>query len=819
MSPTAPVPSPARPVASIAGGASVSRRDFVQHCAWGALALTAAPLLRAGPAAGGAEGGGGSGPATRVLALDRGWRFGGKFHAAALAPDYNDAGFAPVSLPHAVTQLSWQDWDPAAWQDVWIYRRQFHLPEDFSGRRVFLHFEGVMVGATPTINGHTLPTHLGGYLPFRYEITAWLVPGANVLAVAVDGRWSNVPPQGAAVGAKRVDYLEIAGLHRGVRLEALPAVHVADVFAKPVRVLEADRRVEVRCTLDAALVPPEPLVVDVELRRGGTVVARAQQETRWERPGRWEVSLTLTKLGRIELWDTEAPHLYDVVTTLRRAGRPVHDHRVRIGFREARFTLDGFFLNGRRRQLFGLNRHEIYPYVGYAMPARVMRRDAQILKQDFNCNFVRCSHYPQSAAFLDACDELGLMVWEEVPGWGYLGDEPWKELLVRDVADMIVRDRNRPAIVIWGTRVNESPNDQPLYHRTKALARTLDDSRPTSGSMTSGTRKNWAKEWHEDVFAFDDYHAGPNGTVGIHAPVEGYPYLLAEAVGQFNYTAGKGFDSKYRRAGDIALQQQQALRHAEAHSRAAANPRNCGVIAWCAFDYASLVNPHHNLKCPGVADSFRLPKLGGSFYLAQGDPAVRPVIVPNFYWDFGPQTPRGPGRQVAIFSNCERLEVWVADRKVAEARPDAARYPHVPHPPFFVDLDVDGSGQPELRIDGYVGERRVLSRRFSADPAQDRFVCAVDDAALVGDGSDGTRLSFKVVDKYGAERAFGRGAVTFRVEGAAELVGDNPFTLDDSGGVGAVWVRPREGASGRITVTARHSALGEQTVAIAVQRA
>ena len=107
------------------------------------------------------------------------------------------------------------------------------------------------------------------------------------------------------------------------------------------------------------------------------------------------------------------------------------------------------------------------------MPPRVMRRDAEILRREFNCNAVRCSHYPQSEAFLDACDELGLMVWEETPGWQYLGDAAWKELVVRDVQRHGARDRNHPAIIIWGVRVNESQNDPALYERTDAAAKSL----------------------------------------------------------------------------------------------------------------------------------------------------------------------------------------------------------------------------------------------------------------------------------------------------------------------------------------------------------
>ena len=793
----------------------VSRREFAQHCALSALALAAAPILGCRSARSGRTLPR-TGPAGRTIPLDQDWLFGGKFDPAAIAPGFDDAAFTRVSLPHSVVKLSWQNWEPAAWQEVWVYRRHFALPKECQGLRTFLHFDGVMVGATPTINGHTLPQHLGGYLPFRYEITNQLAEGGNVLAVAVDSRWSNVPPEGSPVGAKRVDYLEPGGIYRSVRLEAVPQIFINDVFAKPVKVLDADRRVEVVCSIDAAAPASQPVQIEVELRSGDRVVSRAQETLRIEAAGPKQVALTLSKLGNVALWDTRAPNLCDVVVTLSIGGKPVHDYRARIGLRDARFELDGFFLNGRRLQLFGLNRHELYPYVGGAMPRRVMRRDAEMLRREFNCNIVRCSHYPQSETFLDACDELGMMVWEETPGWGYIGDEAWKELLVRDVNDMILRDRNHPAIIIWGTRANESANEVELYRRTRALAKSLDDSRPTSGSMTPGSKKNWQRDWHEDVFAFDDYHSAPDGSVGIAAPVPGVPYMLAEAVGQFNYSKGKGFDSKYRRAGDAITQQQQAVRHAQAHSKAAASPRNCGLIAWCGFDYASLVNPHNNVKCPGVADVFRIPKLGAAFYQAQVSPQVRPVIQPSFYWDFGPQTPRGPGKRAAIFSNCERLELFVNGRRQATLHPDSANFPHIQHPPFWADLELDGAGHPELRIDGYVGGRLVLSRSFSSNAADDRFFLQADDTELIGDGADATRLAFKVVDKFGADRAFASGEVAFDLTGPGVLVGDNPFSLVDSGGVGAIWIRTLPRRPGRITVKAVHSLLGARAVEIKV---
>ncbi len=132
---------------------------------------------------------------------------------------------------------------------------------------------------------------------------------------------------------------------------------------------------------------------------------------------------------------------------------------------------------------------------------------------------------------------------------------------------------------------------------------------------------------------------------------------------------------KYRRAGDIGEQTSQAIYHAQAHSRAADHPRIAGVIAWCAFDYASLMNPYNDVKCPGIADVFRIPKLGASFYLAQVDPSVRSVIEPNFYWDFGPQTSSGPGDHAAIFSNCDRLELFIDGKHHATLTSRSRQFP------------------------------------------------------------------------------------------------------------------------------------------------
>ncbi|MBV9502034.1 MAG: hypothetical protein JO138_21900 [Acidobacteriaceae bacterium] len=778
-----------------------SRREWIKNSVAGTAALSFTPTIHA-------HHNQTRGAANRSVLLNQDWLFSSEPDPSALQPEFDDRAFARITVPHSVAPLSWQNWNPQSWEKICTYRRRFPLPRDLTGHRVFIEFEHVMIAATAVINGHKLPEHRGGFLPFGYEITDFCKED-NVLAMTVDSRWLNIPPEGSPKGPKSIDYLLPGGITGSVRLLAFPQAFIRDVFATPLNVLSSNRTLEITCWIDAASLPQAPLQLEAVLQDGGRVIRHSAARLNLRRRGLSQATLTLSGLEHVNLWDIEAPHLCDLVVTLFLKEQALHEYRTRVGFREARFELDGFFLNGRRVQLFGLNRHELYPYAGRAMPDRVLRKDAEILRRELNCNAVRCSHYPQSEAFLDGCDELGLLVWDEIPGWQYIGDEAWQELAVRDVQEMVRRDRNHPSIVIWGVRINESKNDPALYRRTKEAAKALDDSRPTSGSMVHLSTDNWL----QDVFAYDDYHSAPDGSVGLVPPVPGVPFFFSEAVGQFSY-GDRGFHNKYRRAGDVKMQQKQALYHAQVHDRGAADPRYAGVIAWCAFEYGSLLNDYAGVKYPGVADVFRIPKLGASFYRAQIDPRERPVIEPNFYWDFGSATPSGPGKDLAIFSNLEKLEIFLDGKRHSVLYPDRAQFPRLKYPPFFADLTIDGVSKPELRIDGYIGDRLTFSRSFSADPAGDELLLRVDHPAILGDGSDATRLMFQVVDKFGAPRLFAGGLVTFWIEGPGVIVGDNPFNLAESGGAGAAWIKTRPKSTGRIRIYARHSQLGPKIVDI-----
>ena len=142
--------------------------------------------------------------------------------------------------------------------------------------------------------------------------------------------------------------------------------------------------------------------------------------------------------------------LYEVKTELLQNGNVLDENITLFGFRTAVFLQDGFYLNGKKVKLRGLNRHQSYPYVGYAMPESMQKRDADILKNELGVNAVRTSHYPQSRHFVERCDELGLLVFTEIPGWQHIGDEIWKKQAVENVKDMVEQYRNHPSVILWG---------------------------------------------------------------------------------------------------------------------------------------------------------------------------------------------------------------------------------------------------------------------------------------------------------------------------------------------------------------------------------
>jgi beta-galactosidase len=217
-----------------------------------------------------------------------------------------------------------------------------------------------------------------------------------------------------------------------------------------------------------------------------------------------------------------------------------------------------------------------------------------------------------------------------------------------------------------------------------------------------------------------------------------------------------------------------------------------------------------------VADGFRVPKPGAAIYQTQGDPAVRPVIVPVFFWEAAGAVP-APGQTAMIASNCERLDVFIGGTLVASAQPATGSplYGGLAHPPFLVRLPKRlPKPAPDLLIRGFAGGRPVAQVRMSANPDGDALAMAADDATISADGSDATRVVFRAVDAFGNQRRYGRGQVALTLSGPATLLGDNPFEFGQYGGLGAAWIRSLAGQPGAIALTASHPLLGQAEVRV-----
>jgi len=731
-----------------------------------------------------------------TLSFNHGWLY----LPEADASQRPDADFERVTLPHSNVILPHNNFDDQEYQFSSSYRKRFTLPEPLNGRRLFIDFEGAATATTLTLNGQRFAEHRGGYVPFSFDLTDFIdEDGENVLEVMLDSRErADVPPWGFMV-----DYMGFGGIYREVSLRYVAPIHIENVHVKTYGVVTGKRQVEFRVHLRNLSDAPQAVVVVAGMAFWHDEIAQATVQ-----PGTSEVVTLWSDLtdfpdGSFELWSPQSPRLYDFTIHLSAdAGFGSVDEQqldavtVRSGFRQAEWRDDGFYLNGERLQLRGLNRHQMYPYIGAAAPARLQRRDADIIRYELGCNLVRTSHYPQSRHFLDRCDEIGLLVFEEIPGWQYLGGAEWQELVLRDVRAMIERDWNRPSIILWGVRINESWDNHDLYTRTNALAHELDPTR-----ATGGVRFFMGSEFLEDVYTLNDF------SNGVQEPQE-TPHLITEFNGHMFPT--KSYDHDTRLI-------EHALRHLRIQAQAATTGGVSGAIGWCAFDY----NTHKEFGAGdrichhGVMDIFRLPKYAAYAYGSQIDPSERIVLFAATNWRLG-DVDEGLIQPIYVFSNCDEIEVFVGDQRKGRYQPDHDSFPNLPHPPFKVDgLDVMlAFPYGDLRVVGYIGGEPVAEQRIANDGVPHTLRLWSDDAVLRPDDADMTRVTFAVTDAYGTPLRYAATVVTLTVEGPGQLIGTNPFPL--IGGQAALYLKAGL-AAGDVIIRAEAPRLQPAEIRLAIR--
>ena len=594
--------------------------------------------------------------------INNDWQFTPQFSEALLEARMED--LESVRLPHTCKELPYHYFSEEEYQMICGYRKVLDVPDEWKGKRVLMTIDGAAHYAEVYINGEKCGEHYSGYTAFTIDLSAYLKYGdENILVIRLDTRESlNIPPFGFVV-----DYLAYGGIYRDVYLDIRDQTYIADVFVKPEISGKIISDVTIRGNCDG-----------VSMRQ--YAVMNGQRTLIAEGNG--------PKLDGyvedVQLWDVDYPTLYTIETELILNDQILDIHRVRVGFRSTEFKTDGFYLNGRKLKIRGLNRHQSYPYVGYAMPRSMQEFDADILKKELGLNAVRTSHYPQSQYFIDRCDEIGLLVFTEMPGWQYIGDDAWKEQAVTNVEEMILQYRNHPSIILWGVRINESADDEAFYIRTNALAHKLDPTR-----QTGGVRCIKNSQLLEDVYTYNDFvHDGiasgcePKAKVTSDAKK---PYLITEYNGHMFPT--KAFDCEDHRV-------EHALRHARVLDAVASQDDICGSFGWCMADY----NTHKDFGSGdricyhGVLDMFRNPKLAAAVYAIQQERDT--VLEVSSAMDIGehPASRRG---EVWVFSNADSVKMYKNGRFLKEYVPGNEKFPNLEVSPILID-DYIGNALEEI---------------------------------------------------------------------------------------------------------------------------
>ena len=613
---------------------------------------------------------------THRLYLNDDWLFTEQFEDSLVAPEYPENTLQPVRLPHTCKETPFHYFDESLYQMVSGYRRHLLIPKNWQGKRILLTFEGAAHDSTVFCNGKKVGEHHCGYTAFTVDLTDNVLYGQdNLLCVRLDSRENlNVPPFGYVI-----DYMTYGGIYRDVRLEVKEKVSLSDIFVHTA--------IDFRSSPVTAQITSEITLTEINenvtIRQYYMPKSTAAAQESWrllcEQTVSTDVScdkefsLTATITAPL-LWDTEEANLYILKTQLYQDNTLLDETETTFGIREAVFKKDGFYLNGRKLRIRGLNRHQSFPYVGYAMPKSMQRLDADLLKKELGLNAVRTSHYPQSHYFLERCDELGLLVFTEFPGWQHIGDDSWKAQAVANAEDMIRQYRNHPSIILWGIRINESPDDDAFYEKTNAVAHKLDPSRPTGGVRAM-------KKSHllEDVYTYNDFlHDGEmpgcDPKKKVTSDME-KPYLISEYNGHMYPT--KAFDNEERRS-------EHAIRHANVLDAVASQSDIAGSFGWCMFDY----NTHKDFGSGdricyhGVMDMFRNPKLASNIYACEQEQT--PVLEITSSMDIGehPGCNRG---NIYILSNADSVKMYKNDRFIKEYLPGMSPYKHLKHGPILID--------------------------------------------------------------------------------------------------------------------------------------
>lgn len=715
-----------------------------------------------------------------------------------------------VSIPHTA-QIEPLVIKGKQWQGICYYRKFFTIQKADENKHLTLKFEGAMQVAEIYLNGQLLKTNYGGYLPFTVDLSGRLEPGKeNCLLVKLDNMDNPQVPPGKPLAT--LDFNYYGGIYRNVWLISENKLHITNavdagkiasggIFIRFSEVSEQLAKIRIDVDVEnSSSIYANAYIVATLIDKNGNEVQTSSSEKRIEANKNIDFQVGLD-IATPYLWSPESPYLYKLKINLYKGDLLIGSNIESVGIRSFNFSaIDGFVLNGKKVKLRGTNRHQEYPYIGYALSDNANYRDAYKIKQA-GFNFVRLSHYPHSESFMRACDELGLLVMDAIPGWQFFGDSIFQENAISDIRKMIRRDRNHPSVILWEASLNESGMTSEFMQKAHE---TVHEEFPGENVYTCG----WIDEAY-DVYIPARQHAKPPYYWNKY--VNNKPLFIAEYGDWEYYAQNAGFNQKeYKNLSDEERNSrqlrafgqkrlaQQALNYQEAHND---NQKGnaVGDANWLMFDYNRGYAP--DIEASGIMDIFRLPKFAFYFYQSQshvnnslsGDFNKPMIAIANYYND--------PSfYEIKIYSNCDEVELLLNGKLIEKRKPDSDQNStNLLHPPFTFKLNDYAPGV--LKANGYINGKLVVKAEQSTPGNATGLKLWIDESgkSLEKSCNDVVFLHAAVVDNNGTIVPDATNRIKFTVSGDAELIGNNP--IETEAGVASILLKAGE-RGGEIEITA-----------------